>query len=229
MKTHKILIIEHDDAIADIQRVYLEKAGLRVTISKRGDLGLMKAIEDKPHLIILDLSLPGINGFDVCRMLRDKVDSMIVIVSDGDSEFSKIKGFELGAVDYLTKPFSTLELTARVKAHLAQYDRMIRISEKQEINFGSVKIRLNRREVFRDGIKVYLANKEYELLVYLINHPENCFNKDHLYKEVWGSERRGDLKTVAVHIKRLLDKLEKTPAKPRHIVTCPGHGYGFVP
>lgn len=227
MKKHRILIIEHDEAIAETQRLYLENAGLSVAISKRGDLGLRKAIAYKPHLIIFDLALPGINGFDVCRMLRDQVDAIVVIISERDSEPFKIECFELGAVDYLLKPFSPLELTARVKAHLAQYDRMMRTSEKQEIVFDGIKITLNRREVFRDGVKVDLANKEYELLVFLINHTESCFNKDKLYKEVWGRERRGDLKTVAVHIKRLRDKLEKDPAKPRHIVTYPGLGYRF--
>lgn len=231
MTKHKILIIEDDPDIANIQRIYLEAAGLTVKISGSGEEGLRLALEEKPTLVVLDLNLPGVDGYEVCRRLRERADVLIVMVTALACEEMKIKGLEAGAVDYVVKPFSPSELTARVLAHLAQYERIINLVNRQrrEISFGRVLVRADCREVFVDGLRIELANKEYGLLILLSTNPNQNFTKDRIYREVWGRDRCGDLKTVAVHIRRLRDKLEDDPARPRHIQTIKGAGYRFVP
>ncbi|MDR1045573.1 MAG: response regulator transcription factor [Candidatus Adiutrix sp.] len=228
----KVLIIDDDPYISKIQRTYLEKAGFEVSTALDGESGYALALGEQPKMVILDLNLPGATGFEICRRMREKLDMPIIIVTSRTDEALKIKGLELGAVDYVTKPFSTPELVARVKAQLAQGDRLARSinpESRSERKFGRIRIMLDNRELYIGGRKIKLPLKEYELLCHLSANPNLDFSTEQLYEAVWGNDRQGDLKTVAVHIKRLRDKVEGDPSKPRYIQTIQGRVYRFVP
>lgn len=224
----KILIVEDDEAIAAIERDYLEIDGFTVEIASDGVTGLNKGLTGEFDLILLDLMLPGLDGFTVCRKLREQLDIPILMVTARQEDIDKIRGLGLGADDYIEKPFSPSVLVARVKANLAQYRRLSgKKNTPSEISLGGIRINTGTHRVFVDGNEVELKNKEYELLLFLMLNADLVFDRETLYEKVWGMDAMGDNATVAVHINRLREKIEQDPAKPRHIETVWGAGYRF--
>ncbi len=224
----KILIIEDDADIAAIERDYLEIDRFQVEIAPDGKTGLARGLSGEFDLILLDLMLPGLDGFEVCRRLREKLDIPILMVTARQEDIDKIRGLGLGADDYIEKPFSPGVLVARVKANLAQYRRLS--GEKRppsEIEIGGIRLNTASHRVYADGREVELKNKEYELLLFLMLNADRVFDRDTLYEKVWGMDAMGDSATVAVHINRLREKIERDPAKPRYIETVWGAGYRF--
>ena len=224
----KILIVEDDEAIAAIERDYLEIDGFSVEIASDGLTGLDRGLSGEFDLILLDLMLPGMDGFTVCRKLREKLDIPILMVTARQEDIDKIRGLGLGADDYIEKPFSPSVLVARVKANLAQYRRVSGGKKTaSEICLGGIRVNTGSRRVFVEGREIELKNKEYELLLFLMLNVDMVFDRETLYERVWGLEAMGDNATVAVHINRLREKIEKDPAKPRYIETVWGAGYRF--
>ena len=227
----RILIIEDDEAIAAIERDYLVLGGFEVEIAGTGGDGIAMGRSGRFDLILLDVMLPGIDGFSVCRTLRETLDIPILMVTARQEDIDKIKGLGMGADNYITKPFSPNVLVARIKANLAQYDRL-KNTEKQEkaqIQMGNILLQQDSRRVFVDGTEVELKNKEYELLLFLMSNADIVFSKETLYERIWGYEAMGDNATVAVHINRLREKIEQNPSQPRYIQTVWGAGYRFRP
>lgn len=224
----KILIVEDDPDIAAIERDYLEVNGCQVETAADGEAGLALGLGGGFDLILLDLMLPGVDGFTVCRKLREKIDTPILMVTARREDVDKIRGLGLGADDYIEKPFSPSVLVARVKAHLARYERLTG-GQKQtsEIHIGSLSLHTDTRRLYVEGREVELKNKEYELLLFFLLHVDIVFSREELYEKIWGLEAMGDNATVAVHINRLREKIEPDPAKPRYIQTVWGAGYRF--
>ena len=227
----KILIIEDDPAIAGIERDYLELSDFEADIAGDGVLGLNMALEGGYDLVLLDLMLPGLDGYSVCRQLRERFDIPILLVTARSEDLDKIRGLGYGADDYIEKPFSPSVLVARVKANLAQYKRLKRDDEpaRNEVAAGSLRIDTDARRVFDGEDEVQLKNKEYELLLFLVRHPNQVFSREDLYEPIWGLESMGDNVTVAVHINRLREKIEADPSNPVRIQTVWGAGYRFKP
>ena len=225
----RILIIEDDEAIAAIERDYLLIENFEVEIATNGRIGLERALQSDFDLVILDLMLPGIDGFTICRKLRETLDIPILMVTARREDIDKIRGLGLGADDYIEKPFSPSVLVARVKAHLAQYARLKQTGKMMpaEISLGSIRINTDTHRVYVNEIEVDLKNKEYELLLYMMLRPDVVFSRETLYERIWGMDAMGDNATVAVHINRLRDKIEKEPSNPRYIQTNRGAGYRF--
>jgi len=229
----KILIIEDDIDIAELERDFLQIEGYDVTIATDGLEGYKLAKAEKFNLILLDLMLPNMNGYEICRGLRDEVDVPIIMVTAKGEDSDKVRGLGLGADDYISKPFSSSELIARVKANLAQYERLrngnkgVPDKRSDELQAGSISINLSTHRVYVQGAEIELKNKEYELLKFLVSNPDIVFSKEHLYERIWGLDSFGDLKTVAVHINRLREKIEKDPGNPVHLQTVWGAGYRF--
>lgn len=224
----KILIIEDDLDIAAIERDYLLAADFDAEIAEDGNKGLSLGLSGAYSLILLDLMLPGIDGFALCRRLREKLDIPILMVTARREDMDKIRGLGLGADDYIEKPFSPGVLVARVKAHLAQYGRLSgKRQNRSEITAGSIKINTETRRVYVREREIELKNKEYEMLLFLVLNEEIVFSKEKLYEKIWGMEAIGDNATVAVHINRLREKIEDDPAAPRYIQTVWGAGYRF--
>ena len=223
----KILIVEDDRAIAEIERDYLELEGFGVEIAQDGPEGLSRGLEGGFDLILLDLMLPGMDGFLVCQKLRQTLDIPIVMVTARREDIDKIRGLGLGADDYVEKHFSPGVLVARVKAHLAQYQRLKEKKAPAEITLGAVRLNTDTHRVLVEGQEVSLKNKEYELLLFLMLHVDMVFDRETLYEKVWGLDAMGDNATVAVHINRLREKIERDPAKPQYIETVWGAGYRF--
>lgn len=223
----KILIIEDDAAIAAIERDYLAIDHFEVEIAPDGKSGMEKALQGGFDLILLDLMLPGIDGFTVCRRLREELDIPILMVTARREDIDKIRGLGLGADDYIEKPFSPSVLVARVKAHLAQYARLKKADGTAPIQFtiGNIRINTDTHRVYVNDIEVNLKNKEYELLLFLALNEDVVFNRETLYERIWGMNAMGDNATVAVHINRLRDKIEEDPSNPRYIQTVRGAGY----
>ena len=225
----QILIIEDEEAIADLEKDYLELSGFEVEIENRGDTGLVRAMKEEFDLIILDLMLPEVDGFDICRQVREEKNTPIIMVSAKKDDIDKIRGLGLGADDYMTKPFSPSELVARVKAHLARYERLVS-SAKQEndvIEIRGIKIDKTARRVFVNGEEKVFTTKEFDLLTFLAEHPNHVFTKDELFKEIWDMDSIGDIATVTVHIKKIREKIEYDTSKPQYIETIWGVGYRF--
>ena len=227
----RILIIEDDDSIAAIERDYLVLAGFEVDIAATGGDGIAMGRPGHYDLILLDLMLPGVDGFSVCRTLRGTLDIPILMVTARQEDIDKIKGLGMGADDYITKPFSPNVLVARIKANLAQYDRLKNADarDRARISLGSVTLHTDTRRVFVDGTEVPLKNKEFELLYFLMSNADIVFSREALYERIWGYDALGDNATVAVHINRLREKIERDPSKPRYIQTVWGAGYRFKP
>lgn len=224
----KILIIEDDPDIASIERDYLLVNGYEVEIREDGNTGLEEGITGAYDLILLDLMLPGLDGFTVCRRLREKIDTPILMVTAKHEDIDKIRGLGLGADDYIEKPFSPSVLVARIKANLAQYARLTGKKKVQaQIQLGNILLNTDTHRVYVDHKEVELKNREYELLLFLMLNVDMVFSKESLYEKVWGQEAIGDNATVAVHINRLREKLEKDPANPKYIQTVWGAGYRF--
>lgn len=225
----RILIIEDDTAIAEIERDFLEIEGFAAVIAADGSEGLRLALSGHFDLILLDLMLPGMNGYDICRTIREKKDIPILMVTAKIELADKVRGLGLGADDYIAKPFSPTELVARVKANLAQYKRLTNggAAQSQELQAGPVRINKRTRRVYVHSGEVELKHKEFELLLFLASNPDTVFSKEQLYERIWGMDAIGDLKTVAVHINRLREKVEQDPQNPVHIQTMWGAGYRF--
>ena len=225
----KILIIEDEVAIAELERDYLELSDFQVEIENNGDVGLKRALEEDFDMYILDLMLPGIDGFEICRRIRVIKNTPILMVSAKKDDIDKIRGLGLGADDYITKPFSPSELVARVKAHLARYERLIGSSVKENdvIEIRGIRIDKTARRVWVNDEEKQFTTKEYDLLTFLAEHPNHVFTKEELFREIWDMESIGDIATVTVHIKKIREKVEIDTAKPQYIETIWGVGYRF--
>ena len=225
----KILIVEDEQSIAELERDYLELSGFTVTITNDGDIGLEKALNEEFDLIILDLMLPGKDGFEVCKEVRSVKDIPIIIVSAKKDDIDKIRGLGLGADDYMTKPFSASELVARVKAHLARYERLIGSGKEGNdlIEIRGLKIDPSARRVWVGNEEKTFTTKEFDLLYFLASHPNHVYTKSELFKEIWKMDSVGDIATVTVHIKKIREKIEMDSAKPQYIETIWGVGYRF--
>lgn len=224
----KILIVEDDLDIAVIERDYLELNGFQAEIAADGETGLALGLGGEFDLILLDLMLPVVDGLTVCRRLREKIDTPILMVTARREDVDKIRGLGLGADDYIEKPFSPSVLVARVKAHLARYERLTGGRKRtSEIQIGGLSLHTDTRRLYVEGREVDLKNKEYELLLFFLLHVDIVFSREELYEKIWGLEAMGDNATVAVHINRLREKIEPDPAKPRYIQTVWGAGYRF--
>lgn len=226
-----ILIIEDDISIAELQRDYLEISGFNVTICTDGVQGLDALKKNDFDLVILDIMLPKLDGFSVLRSIQQDKDIPVLLVSAKKEEIDKIKGLSLGADDYITKPFSPGELVARVKSHIENYERIKnRFNAKQKssiITIRGLKIDKDSREVFINDKKVSLAQKEFDLLLFLAENPNRVFNREELFEKIWGFDSLGDTATVTVHIGRIRDKIESSPSNPQYIETVWGAGYKF--
>lgn len=225
----KILIVEDDTSIAELERDYLEINGYTVVIGKSGEEGLKTAKADEFDLIILDLMLPGIDGYDILRQIRDEKDIPIIMVSARKEDIDKIRGLGLGADDYITKPFSPGELVARVNAHIARYERL---KGKSKVKSSSIVIRgleiqKDSRRVYVNGREVIMPPKEFDLLLYLAQNPNRVFDKEELFERIWGVDSLGDAATITVHIGRIREKVEADPSNPQYIETVWGAGYRF--
>ena len=225
----RILIIEDEEAIAELEKDYLELSGFEVIICNRGDLGLNMALKEDFDLIILDLMLPEIDGFEICRQVREAKNTPIIMVSAKKDDIDKIRGLGLGADDYMTKPFSPSELVARVKAHLSRYERLINSSQPENdiIEIRGIKIDKTARRVFVNGEEKIFTTKEFDLLTFLAEHPNHVYTKEELFKEIWDMDSIGDIATVTVHIKKIREKIELDTSKPQYIETIWGVGYRF--
>lgn len=225
----KILIVEDEEAIADLEKDYLELSGFEVEVANEGTLGLEKALGGDYDLFILDLMLPGADGFEICRKIRNEKNTPIIMVSAKKDDIDKIRGLGLGADDYMTKPFSPSELVARVKAHLARYDRLIgSAAEKNKIiEIRGLKIDTTARRVWVNGEEKTFTTKEFDLLAFLAAHPNHVYTKDDLFREIWDMESVGDIATVTVHIKKIREKIELDTSNPQYIETIWGVGYRF--
>ncbi|HBY56910.1 MAG TPA: DNA-binding response regulator [Candidatus Atribacteria bacterium] len=225
----KILIIEDQQSIAELEKDYLEINNFQVDIKNNGQEGLELALNKDYDLILLDLMLPDVDGFEICKKIRKEKNIPILIISARGEDIDKIRGLGLGADDYISKPFSPNELVARVKAHLHRFDRLTGKSEKakQEIQVKNLIINQVSRRVFLDNKEIIFTTKEFEILNFLASHPNIVFSKEQLYDHIWGDDSYGDIATIAVHIKKIRDKIEKDPQHPRFIDTLWGSGYRF--
>lgn len=225
----RILIVEDDPVISEVQKDYLQASGFAADVAATGDEGLRMALEGGYDLIILDLMLPKTDGYEICRKVREAADIPIVIVSARKEDVDKIRGFGLGADDYMIKPFSLGELVARVKAHLARYERLVGGSGRRsdEIRIRGLRIDKLSRRVYVNETEVPFTSKEYDLLLFLVTNPNRVFSKDELFEKIWGLDSLGDIATATVHISKLREKIETDPAKPQYIETVWGVGYRF--
>jgi DNA-binding response OmpR family regulator len=226
----RILIIEDEQVIAEVEKDYLEANGYAVDIAASGDVGLSMALHGDYDLILLDLMLPKTDGFEICRQVRKVKNIPILMVSAKKEDIDKIRGLGLGADDYVIKPFSLGELVARVKAHIARYDRLIadnRTNIKDEIRIRGLQVDKLSRKVFVNDAEVLFTSKEYELLLFMMMNPNRVFSKDDLFEKIWGLDSYGDFATVTVHISKLREKIEADPTKPQYIETIWGVGYRF--
>lgn len=225
----KILIIEDEEVIADLEKDYLELSGFEVEITNNGKDGLEKAMNGDFSLIILDLMLPEMDGFEVCKKVREECNIPIIMVSAKKDDIDKIRGLGLGADDYMTKPFSPSELVARVKAHLNRYDRLVGSTQKKNdlIEIRGLKIDKTARRVWIDKEEKAFTTKEFDLLAFLAENPNHVFSKEELFREIWDMDSIGDIATVTVHIKKIREKIEYDSANPQYIETIWGVGYRF--
>jgi DNA-binding response OmpR family regulator len=225
----RVLIIEDEIDIADLEKDYLELSGFEVEIETDGTVGLKRALSEDFDLYILDLMLPGIDGFEICKQIRDEKNTPILMVSAKKDDIDKIRGLGLGADDYITKPFSPSELVARVKAHLARYERLIgsNLPENDIVEIRGIRIDKTARRVWVNGEEKQFTTKEFDLLTFLAENPNHVFSKEELFREIWDMESIGDIATVTVHIKKIREKIELNTAKPQYIETIWGVGYRF--
>ena len=225
----RILIVEDEVAIADLEKDYLELSGFEVEIENDGTKGLERALHEEFALFILDLMLPGVDGFEICKKIRETKNTPILMVSAKKDDIDKIRGLGLGADDYVTKPFSPSELVARVKAHLARYERLIGSNMPQNdiIEIRGIKIDKTARRVWVNGEEKQFTTKEFDLLTFLAENPNHVFTKEELFRKIWDMESIGDIATVTVHIKKIREKIEMNTNKPQYIETIWGVGYRF--
>lgn len=220
----RILIIEDDKSIAELERDYLAADGFGADIAENGEEGLNAALRDDYALVVLDVMLPGMDGFEVCRLLRERKDTPVLMVTARRDDADKIRGLGLGADDYMVKPFSPSEMAARVKAHIARYERLTNRRMEKQFTVRGLTIDPAARRVFVRGEEVVLKNKEFELLLFFAENPNIVFSKETLFDRIWGMESFGDMATVTVHVNRVRDKIEKYET---FIETVWGAGYRF--
>ena len=225
----RILIIEDEEAIADLEKDYLELSGFQVDIATDGRIGLERALSDDFELVILDLMLPGVDGFEICRQVRETKNTPIIMVSAKKDDIDKIRGLGLGADDYMTKPFSPSELVARVKAHLTRYERLVssNVRENTVVEIRGIKIDKAARRVWVNGEEKNFTSREFDLLTFLAENPNHVFTKEELFQKIWDMDSVGDIATVTVHIKKIREKIEFNSTKPQYIETIWGVGYRF--
>ena len=225
----KILIVEDEETIADLEKDYLELSGFEVEVTNDGETGLEKALKDEYSLFILDLMLPGVDGFEICRKIREEKNTPIIMVSAKKDDIDKIRGLGLGADDYMTKPFSPSEMVARVKAHLARYDRLTgsAVEKNKIIEIRGLRIDTTARRVWVNDVEKTFTTKEFDLLTFLASHPNHVYTKEELFREIWDMESIGDIATVTVHIKKIREKVEVDTSNPQYIETIWGVGYRF--
>ena len=230
MEQRKILVIEDEPTIVDILKFNLQKEGYEVVEALDGATGLEYALSENPDLILLDVMLPKMDGFEVCRHVREKSMVPSIMLTAREEEVDKVLGLELGADDYMTKPFSPSELVARVKAHMARYERLVGSGAKPRndvVEIRGIRIDKTARRVYVDGEERTFTTKEFDLLTFLAENPNHVFTKDELFREIWDMDSIGDIATVTVHIKKIREKIEKDTAKPNYIETIWGVGYRF--
>ena len=225
----RILIIEDETSIAELEKDYLELSGFEVELEENGKKGLDRALGEDFDLLILDLMLPDMDGFEICRRFREVKNTPIIMISAKKEDIDKIRGLGLGADDYMTKPFSPSELVARVKAHLARYERLVGSGKKENdiVEIRGIKIDKTARRVWVNGEEKQFTTKEFDLLTFLAENPNRVFTKEELFREIWDMESIGDIATVTVHIKKIREKIEFNTAKPQYIETIWGVGYRF--
>ena len=225
----RILIIEDENEIAELEKDYLELSDFEVVIENRGEEGLKRALSEEFSLMILDLMLPGKDGFEICKSVRENKDLPIIIVSAKKDDIDKIRGLGLGADDYMTKPFSPSELVARVKAHLSRYERLVGSDRKpnEVIEIRGLRIDKSARRVYINDEEKQFTTKEFDLLAFLAEHPNRVYSKEELFSEIWDSDLIGDIATVTVHIKKIREKIEISTSNPQYIETIWGAGYRF--
>lgn len=224
----KVLIIEDEQNIAQLEQDYLEVHGIESDIATTGEEGLNLATTNSYNLIILDLMLPGIDGFALCEKLRKNLDIPILMVTARKEDIDKIKGFDRGADDYIVKPFNPNELVARVKAHLSRYDRLTnRNNASTDIQINNLLIQPDARRIFVNGEEIIFTAKEFDLLYFLATNQDIVFTKEHLFERIWGYDALGDTSTVTVHIRKIREKIEENPSNPKFIETVWGAGYRF--
>ena len=225
----RILIIEDEESIAELEKDYLELSDFEVQVENDSRKGLDKALAEEFDLIVLDLMLPGMDGFEICKRIREKSDVPILMVSARKDDIDKIRGLGLGADDYMTKPFSPSELVARVKAHMARYQRLVGAAQPKNdiIEIRGLKIDKTARRVWVDGVEKPFTTKEFDLLTFLAENPNHVFSKDELFRRIWNMDSVGDIATVTVHIKKIREKVEYDTSNPQYIETIWGVGYRF--
>ena len=225
----RILIIEDETSIAELEKDYLELSGFEVELEEQGDVGLERALNEDFDLLILDLMLPGMDGFEICKRFREVKNTPIIMISAKKDDIDKIRGLGLGADDYMTKPFSPSEMVARVKAHLARYERLIGSGspENEIIEIRGLKIDKTARRVWVNGEEKNFTTKEFDLLTFLAHNTNHVYTKEELFREIWDMDSIGDIATVTVHIKKIREKIEFNTAKPQYIETIWGVGYRF--
>jgi DNA-binding response OmpR family regulator len=225
----RILIVEDEVAIADLEKDYLELSGFEVEVANDGRTGLERGLHEDFDLLILDLMLPEVDGFEICKQIREQKNTPILMVSAKKDDIDKIRGLGLGADDYVTKPFSPSELVARVKAHLARYERLIgsNLPQNDIVEIRGLRIDKTARRVWVNGEEKQFTTKEFDLLTFLAQNPNHVFSKDELFREIWDMESVGDIATVTVHIKKIREKIEMNTNKPQYIETIWGVGYRF--
>ncbi|MDP4177703.1 MAG: response regulator transcription factor [Bacillota bacterium] len=225
----RILIVEDEQSIAELERDYLEISGYSVDIKDNGKDGLDSALSKQYDLIILDIMLPELDGFEVCKNIRNEKDIPIIMVSAKKEDIDKVRGLGIGADDYITKPFSPSELVARIKAHLSRYERLIGTSESKndEVKIRGLLIDKNSRRVYVNDKEVILTTKEFDILTFLALNPNRVFSKEDLFENIWGMDSLGDIATVTVHIRKIREKIEADPSNPQYIETIWGAGYRF--
>ncbi len=225
----RILIIEDEETIAELEKDYLELSGFDVEIENDGSIGLERSLKEDFDLFILDLMLPGTDGFEICRHIRETKNIPVLMVSAKKEDIDKIRGLGLGADDYITKPFSPSELVARVKAHLARYERLIGsgMPVNDVIEIRGLKIDKTARRVWINGEEKNFTTKEFDLLTFLAQNPNHVYTKEELFSKIWDMEFIEKIATVTVHIKKIREKIEFNTAKPQYIETIWGVGYRF--
>ena len=225
----RVLIVEDELAIAELEKDYLELSSFEVEIETDGEKGLKLGLTEDFDMIILDIMLPGVDGFEICKQIREKKDIPILMVSAKKEDIDKIRGLGLGADDYITKPFSPSELVARVKAHLERYRRLVssNTQENDVVEIRGLKIDKTARRVYLNGEEKAFTTKEFDLLTFLASHPNRVFTKEELFNKIWDMESLGDIATVTFHIKKIREKIELNTAKPQYIETIWGVGYRF--
>ncbi len=225
----RILIVEDEISIAELEKDYLELSDYEVDIASDGETGESMALKGDYVLCMLDVMLPGKDGFEICKAIRKEKNIPIIMVSAKRDDIDKIRGLGLGADDYITKPFSPSELVARVKAHLARYDRLVAstVPQNDVLEIRGLKIDKTARRVFVNNEEKVFTTKEFDLLLFLASNPNKVFSKDELFRNIWDMESIGDIATVTVHIKKIREKIEYDTSKPQYIETIWGVGYRF--